>query len=418
MPRSPLLLLALDAPNDAGEGTGEEPVPHEPLFDPEIIDRPFAEWLQQNTDLPDWSIGLIENAVEPAFQVALIVLIAWSVLWLSRRALRRAVVQVKKPDDGPRRRRQRAATGEGRASYSERRAQRADALGALASSVLGVVIWAVALSMVLGTFGISLGPLIAGAGIVGIAVGFGAQDLVSDFLSGVFMLIEDQYGVGDVVNVGEATGVVEGVTLRTTRIRDVEGTLWHVPNGEIRRVGNMSQEWARALLDVSVAYGADVDVAADLIRRVASEMAHEPDYEALFLDEPEMWGVQTLGNDSVDLRLVIKTRPGEQWAIGRELRRRIKNAFDVADMEIPFPQRTVWLRTEQPLALGDEQAATFRSPVPPETRLQRAVRASKQGDTGAPNELADLLPTDERDRPAMGAELAASSSGGEDPEAR
>ncbi|MFA9445746.1 mechanosensitive ion channel family protein [Egicoccus sp. AB-alg6-2] len=374
---------------DLGDATGGE------------TSRPITEYLEEHTELSDWVIGLIENAVEPALQIAVIVVVAWAVLWFIRRVLRRAIAEVKEPDGERFRRRRHARTAEGRARVSERRAQRADALGALANSVLTVVVWVIAVAMVLGTFGFNLGPLVAGAGIIGIAVGFGAQNLVSDFLSGVFMLLEDQYGVGDVVNVGEATGVVEGVTLRTTRIRDVEGTLWHVPNGEIRRVGNMSQEWARALLDVGVAYGMDVDVASELIRRVASEMAHEPDYAPLFLDEPEIWGVQALGADSVDVRLVIKTKPGEQWAITRELRRRIKNAFDAAGIEIPFSQRTVWLRTEQPAAVGGVDAAPYRMPLPSESTLERAVRASKQGDTGAPNELAELLPTDADDRPQV-----------------
>ena len=381
-------------------GSAEEssPAPEETATEPE---RPLTEWFDRSTDLPDWAITLIDNAIEPAMQILIILVVAWTVLWLARRLLRRGVAEVKEGPEEHGRLRRRLRASEGNFVHSERRAQRADALGALANSILTVVVWVVAVAMILGTFGFNLGPLVAGAGIAGIAIGFGAQNLVADFLSGVFMLLEDQYGVGDVVNVGEATGVVEGVTLRTTRIRDIEGTLWHVPNGEIRRVGNMSQEWARALLDVAVAYGADVDTASDLIQRVANEMAHEPDYASVFLDDPEIWGVQALGADSVEVRLVIKTKPGEQWAISRELRRRIKNAFDAAGFEIPFAQRTVWLRTEQPVALGTAEAAPFSAPVPPETQLERAVRASKQGDTGAPNELSELMPTDEKDRPKV-----------------
>ncbi|MBS3940556.1 MAG: mechanosensitive ion channel family protein [Actinobacteria bacterium] len=400
----PALLLAADAVTG---GAGEERSTGDVMGD---APRPVADWLRENTDLADWFVVIVDKAVEPALQILLILVVAWMVLWFARRVLRRAVAEFKEPDEQRfGRRLRKTTTSEGRAPHSERRAQRGDALGALANSVLTVVVWVVAFAMVLGTFAINLGPLIAGAGIIGIAIGFGAQNLVSDFLSGVFMLLEDQYGVGDVVDVGEANGVVEGVTLRTTRIRDVEGTLWHVPNGEIRRVGNMSQEWARALLDVGVAYGVDVDVASDLILRVAVEMAHEPDYEAVFLDEPQIWGVQTLGADSVDIRLVIKTKPGEQWAIARELRRRIKNAFDASGIEIPFPQRTVWLRTERPVALGGDEAAPFSMPVPTDDALERGVRASKQGDTGAPNELAELLPTDEKERP----QVAEASEAGE-----
>jgi hypothetical protein len=139
-----------------------------------------------------------------------------------------------------------------------RRERRTTALAALASSVLTVVIWTIAVMMILDQFGFALAPVLASAGIVGVAFGFGAQDLVKDFLSGVFILAEDQYGLGDTVDVGEASGVVEGVTLRSTRVRDVNGTLWHIPNGEIRRVGNQSQGWARSLLDVEVSYDTDL----------------------------------------------------------------------------------------------------------------------------------------------------------------
>ena len=224
---------------------------------------------------------------------------------------------------------------------SNRRATRADALGTLLRSLANVIVLTIAVFMILGVFGINLAPLIAGAGIIGLAVGFGAQDLVSDFLAGVFMLAEDQYGIGDVIDAGEGiVGVVEGISLRTTEVRDVSGTLWHVPNGQITRIGNMSQEWARTLLDVGVSYDTDIDQASEVIKGVADEMAGEEGYAVDFLGEPEIWGVQNLGADSVDIRLVIKTTPGTQWGIARELRRRIKYALDGADIEIPFPQRT------------------------------------------------------------------------------
>jgi small conductance mechanosensitive channel len=246
---------------------------------------------------------------------------------------------------------------------STRRAQRAEAMGAVFSSILGAVVWTTALLTILGsTFGISLAPFLAGAGILGVALGFGAQDLVKDFISGIFMLIEDQYGVGDVIDVGEATGVVERVSLRTTKIRDVTGTLWHVPNGEIRRVGNQSQEWSRALLDVGVSYGTDVDGAAAIIKGVADEMAGEDAYRDLFLAEPEIWGVEALSADAVLIRLVVKTQPGEQWAIARELRRRIKLALDAAEIEIPFPQRTIWVRNDESEALGPAPSADPSAP--------------------------------------------------------
>jgi moderate conductance mechanosensitive channel len=358
------------------------------------VERPLTDWIARHTD-NTFLLWASDNLVEPTMRILVILAIAWIALRLIRKAIRRAVEHATDPeglsarklgarirliDDTPR-------------VFSTRRAQRADAMGALFTSVSGFVVWTLALFMILGTFGISLGPLIAGAGLVGIAVGFGAQNLVRDFISGVSMLLEDQYGVGDIIDAGEAVGVVEGISLRTTRIRDVTGTLWHVPNGEITRIGNMSQEWARALLDIGVAYGTDIDAASEIILRVASTMAEEPGHAEEILEPPEVWGVQDLADDSVVIRLVVKTVPGRQWAVARELRRRIKMAFDAANVEIPFPQRTMWLRTEAPVALGDSDSPVFENPVPADPDIDEAVELTRNADedvTSSPdNELPD-----------------------------
>ncbi|HEX2701151.1 MAG TPA: mechanosensitive ion channel family protein [Acidimicrobiales bacterium] len=229
---------------------------------------------------------------------------------------------------------------------SVRRAQRSETIGALLRSVSAVAIWSVAILMAMAELGLNLGPLIAGAGIVGIALGFGAQNLVRDFVSGVFMLAEDQYGVGDVIDAGPATGKVEGVSLRTTRLRDVNGTVWHMPNGEITRVGNKSQQWARAVLDVDVAYDTDIPRATQVIKATADRIWHDQGGDGLMLEEPEVWGVENLGADGIAIRLVVKTAPNEQLTVARQLRAHIKQAFDEAGIEIPFPQRTVWHRME------------------------------------------------------------------------
>ena len=228
-----------------------------------------------------------------------------------------------------------------------RAVQRAETIGAVLRSVLTAVVWTLAVFMVLGEFGVNLGPFIAGAGIAGLAIGFGAQTLVRDFLSGMFMLVEDQFGVGDVIDVGDAAGVVEGVSLRTTRLRDVEGTVWHVPNGEIRRVGNLSQQWSRALIDFDVAYGTDLRVAEATIKRVADGLWKDEESGQDVLDEPEVWGVEALTSDGVAIRLVLKTKPSAQWKVMRELRLRMKDAFDAEGITIPFPQRTVWVRQDE-----------------------------------------------------------------------
>jgi small conductance mechanosensitive channel len=252
---------------------------------------------------------------------------------------------------------------------SERLKQRAGALGAVLRSVASITIYTVAVIMVLGEFDVSLGPLLAGAGIAGVALGFGAQSLVRDFLSGIFILIEDQYGVGDIVDLGEATGTVEEVTLRVTRVRDVRGTLWHVPNGEIRRVGNQSQLWARVILDVAVAYDTDITAASAVIKEVADALWREGLATAPILEEPEIWGVEDFGPDAITLRLAVKTQPGSQWVLSRELRVRLKRAFDEQGIEIPFPQRTVWLRGE---GEGDARG-----------------RAAQTGDAGLDDEAED-----------------------------
>ena len=245
----------------------------------------------------------------------------------------------------------------------QRSAARAETLTSVLSSAATMVIWSVAGLMILGEVGISLAPLIAGAGIAGVAIGFGAQSIVRDFLTGFFMLVEDQYGVGDVVDVGEVSGTVERVTLRTTVLRDVTGNVWHVPNGEISRVGNMSQLWSRAVLDIDVAYDTDLRYAQGIIQRVADELWEDEEFEGGdIIEPPEAWGIENLGADGISIRLVVKTDPAEQWAVARELRLRIKEAFDEAGIEIPFPQRTVWLNQDprEPSDPADVPVAPLR----------------------------------------------------------
>lgn len=219
-------------------------------------------------------------------------------------------------------------------------------IGLVLRSCTTVLIYLVATFTALGRVGINLAPLIAGAGVVGVALGFGAQSLVKDFLSGIFMLVEDQYGVGDHVDVGDAVGTVEAVTLRTTRIRSVDGTVWHVPNGEIRRVGNMSQQWGRAVVDVDVVHDADLDQAMAAMQSAADAVRADEAFASRFLEDPEVQGVQAIGVDGISIRLVAKTLPNEQWEVSRELRRRIKEHLEAAGVDVPRPQRMTWMRTD------------------------------------------------------------------------
>ena len=225
----------------------------------------------------------------------------------------------------------------GGAALGPRAGARTQTIGIVLRSLAAAVIYSFTAMLVLGEVGINLGPLIAGAGIAGVALGFGAQSLVKDFLSGIFMLIEDQYGVGDVVDLGLATGTVEAVNLRSTRLRSADGTVWHVPNGGIMRVGNKSQDWSRALLDVSVAYDADIRHASEVIKHVADEMAADEAWKDDILEEPEVWGVEHVRDGAVVIRLVLKMRPGAQFKLMRELRLRIKEALEQEGIAVPVP---------------------------------------------------------------------------------
>ncbi|MGZ4309523.1 MAG: mechanosensitive ion channel family protein [Acidimicrobiia bacterium] len=267
-------------------------------------------------------------------RILVIVLIAYVLVRISRVLVRRVVRNLQREQTGDRISRIKQRTGLALLDTSPvpsvRRALRAETIGAVLRSIVSALIWATAGLMILEDLGVNLAAIGIGASIIGVAIGFGSQALVRDFLSGMFMLIEDQYGVGDVIDTGVATGTVEGVSLRTTRLRDAEGTVWHVPNGEIRRVGNKSQQWSRVILDVAVAYDSDLERATAVIRSAADATAADPTLGSVITDEPEVWGVEQVEADHVLIRLAVKTVPLEQWRVARALRARLKAALDDA----------------------------------------------------------------------------------------
>jgi small conductance mechanosensitive channel len=298
--------------------------------------------LTGNGDLAK-TLGTVAIPISIAFIAIVAIIIRYLIVFTLNRAVRRTVHGsglLNRVIPG----RAREKLAETSPLASARRQQRAETIGSVLRSVTSVFVYGIAVIEILGVVGIDLAPIIAGAGIVGVAVAFGAQNLVSDFLSGVFMVLEDQYGVGDLVDVGPAIGTVEGVSLRVTRVRDLNGTLWHVRNGQIQQIGNMSQNWARSVIFVTIAYDQPIDEAETLIKQAADSVWHDEKLGRLLLDEPELSGVQEVTADSIVIRLLIKTVPGEQWGIERELRKRIKQAFDAAGIRFPFPQQTVWLR--------------------------------------------------------------------------
>ncbi len=317
-------------------------------------------------DLTDGNRFLAETA-EWLVGVVVILVVAWILSLVARRYLGRLVARVVAPDRTAAARQiqrlgDRATTlvaePIGITVEDPRREARVTSISLVVGSTAAVIIWTIAIIMALGEIGVDLAPLIAGAGIAGVALGFGAQSLVKDCISGLFMLLEDQYGVGDVVDLDEATGVVEKISLRTTVLRGVDGTVWHVPNGEVTRVGNRSQLWSVALVDVDVAYDSDLAAARQVILDCATEVIESDEWAEAIIDPPQILGVEALGADGITIRVTIKVQPGVQWGLQRALREALKAALDGAGIEIPFPQRTIWVRhddsTETVSAAGDD----------------------------------------------------------------
>jgi len=209
--------------------------------------------------------------------------------------------------------------------------------------ILLIALVAIGGMMALTEVGFAIGPIMTGAGILGLAVGFGAQSLVKDIITGFFLLLENQLRVGDVVEIGGKTGTVEAINLRTTVLRDVEGSVHVIPNGSVNAVTNKTRGWARMVLDVGVAYREDVDEVIATLQEVGQSLWDDPDWRPKLLEPAEVPGIQALADSSVNVRIMIKTRPQMQWPVAREMRKRIKHTFDERGIEIPFPHTTFYI---------------------------------------------------------------------------
>ena len=232
------------------------------------------------------------------------------------------------------------------------REKRAATLSQVINTLSRMAILLLAGLMIARELGVDIAPLLAGAGVVGLAIGFGAQSLVKDFVSGFFLLIEDQVRVGDVVEVAGQTGQVERVTLRTTVLRDAAGTLHVVPNGQVSTLSNFSYGWSRAKIEVGVSYNEDPDRVFAVLKRVASELRADPELGRHITADLELLGVDAFSDSALVVKALLKTEPLKQWLVEREFRLRLKRAFDAEDIEIPLPQRVVYHRVEEPLAVA------------------------------------------------------------------
>lgn len=240
--------------------------------------------------------------------------------------------------------------------------KRAQTLGNILRHALLIVLLLTAALMILGELGIQLGPLLATAGIGAVAIGFGAQSLVRDVINGFFILLENQYRIGDVIQIAGVSGLVESLTLRRTVLRDLDGKVHTIPNGEIRIVSNLSKEWSRAVLDLAVSYRENIDQVVEVLQKIGKELESEEPYRSSILEPLQVLGIERFGESEVILRLMIKTVPLKQWDIGRELRRRIKIRFDEKGIQIPYPHRILIWGEPSRLPGVEEKTQSFSNP--------------------------------------------------------
>jgi moderate conductance mechanosensitive channel len=226
--------------------------------------------------------------------------------------------------------------------------QRLATLTGIVRTIMVAIIWGVVIIEVLQKLGLDIRPILAGAGIVGLAVGFGAQNLVRDLISGFFIILEDQIRLGDVAIINGTGGLVESITFRTITLRDFSGVVHVFPNGTITTLSNMTKEWSAFVLDMGVAYKEDTDLVAEVMRQVGEELRQDPGFREKFVSPIEIIGVDNFADSAVVIRIRIKTKPLEQWNVGREYRRRLKQAFDARGIEIPFPHRTLYMGDASP----------------------------------------------------------------------
>jgi moderate conductance mechanosensitive channel len=280
-------------------------------------------------DLPDRIIGLIQHPILP---VLLILVLAAIVIRLARQSIHRLVQALLDRE---------VSEGTAQELSAVEVAKRIGTLNALATNVIRVFVLLIAVVMILGELDLDIAPAIAGLGIVGIAVGFGAQSLVRDYFNGALILVENQFAIGDVIRIAGVSGVVEDFSLRRTTLRDLSGAVHTVPNGEIGVTSNLTRSWARINENVQVAYGTDLDRAIEVINDVGRAMREDPEWGSRVMEPPSVLRVNSLDESGVTLKVTGTVRASEQWAAAGELRRRLLSAFEAAGIEIPFPHRVI-----------------------------------------------------------------------------
>lgn len=313
------------------------------------------------TEVGNWAIAAGWNIVNAACIIGGAFLLSWILRVVIRKVVSRIVSGVKKGQN----------VSDTQALVASplaavRLVQRTRTLGSVLTNIVNVTIGIVAIILIVNVFAENvLGSLALLTAAIGAGLGFGAQNIVKDVLNGLFMVMEDQLGVGDVVDLGSATGVVEAVGIRVTQVRDVNGTLWFVRNGEILRVGNMSQGWARVIIDLAVPYDTDIEAVQAKMLEAATALATSPKWRSRILEKPELWGLESISADAMVIRIVLKTRTTAKDDVSRELRVRLKEALDEMDVKLPSLSAVV--------LSGFDSAASVSGAKPPRTRPSQAI---------------------------------------------
>jgi len=228
-----------------------------------------------------------------------------------------------------------------RFTTKEAEEKRENTLIKIFNGALGIAVWVVAAMVILSELGVQIGPMLAAAGIAGLAFGFGGQYLIKDLISGFFIILENQYRVGDVVCFGDTCGLVENISIRMTTLRDLDGIVHHVPHGEITKVSNMSKQFSRVNLNIGIAYDADLEKVIKVVNQVGHDLSNDPNWQSLIIKEPQFLRVDNFGDSAIEIKILGDTQPLKQWEVTGELRKRLKIAFDREGIEIPFPQRVI-----------------------------------------------------------------------------
>lgn len=295
------------------------------------------EWLPEN--MPKIMKVIIGWGLTHGVKIVLILIGMWITFKISKIASRRLAQYASKKKG--------TSSGE-----DERRIQTLVAIFEVVAKTLIAIFGGM---IIIKEIGIDIGPILAGAGIIGLAIGFGSQALVKDLVSGFFLIMENQIRVGDVVRIGDCSGLVEQITLRTVILRDVEGTVHTIPNGDVSTISNMTFGWSRAKLDISVAYKENIDDVIKVLEELGRQMQDDQNFKSVILDKPTILGIDSLGDSGVTITMIVKTLPLKQWDVARELRRRVKNEFDRLGIEMPFPHRTIYIRQDEELTFGVKQ---------------------------------------------------------------